>query len=198
MERARAIESILRAVRANDLVLTTTGMISREVFARGDRPGNFYMLGSMGLLSSLGLGLVLTVPDRRVFVLESDGSALMSLGTLPLIAVESPPNLVHVVLDNEAYESTGGQPSISAGVSLADVGRSCGYKRVAHVSDVDALDGALGKGAGGVAGPHLIVVKCSIAPVEGIPRVSLSPVEIRDRFKRCVIGALPAASKRRA
>ena len=197
MDRVRAIGSILRAVRADDLVLSTTGMISREVFAGGDRPGNFYMLGSMGLLSSFGLGLALTVPDRRVFVLEGDGSALMSLGTLALIAVESPLNLVHVVLDNEAYESTGGQPSISAGVSLAEVGRSCGYKRVTQVSDVDALDGALANGTGGVAGPHLIIVKCSIAPVEGIRRVSISPVEIRDRFKRCVIGAMPAASKGR-
>ena len=190
IERVRAIESILRTVRGDDFVLSTTGMISREVFARGDRPGNFYMLGSMGLLSSFGLGLALTVPSRKVFILEGDGSALMSLGTLPLIAVESPPNLVHVVLDNEGYESTGGQPSISAGVSLADVGRSSGYKNVARVSGVDELDAALAKSTRGVAGPHLIVVKCSLAPLEGIPRVSVSPVEIRDRFKSCVIDAL--------
>ena len=185
--RVRAIETIMSAVGTDDLVLSTTGMISREVFATADRPGNFYMLGSMGLLSSFGLGLAAMVSGRRVFVLEGDGSALMSLGTLPLIAVESPSNLVHVILDNEAYESTGGQPSISAEVSLADIGRSCGYRRVAEVSDAEGIGAAMAECADG-GGPYLIVVKCSIAPVEGIPRVSLSPVEIRDRFKACLGG----------
>ena len=111
--RYRAIEKILAHVRPADLVLSTTGMISREVFFTEDRPGNFYMIGSMGLLSSFGLGLALMVPEQRVFVLEGDGSALMSLGALPLIAGENPSNLVHFILDNESYESTGGQPTIS-------------------------------------------------------------------------------------
>ena len=183
--RANAIEAIMATVADDDLVVSTTGMISREVFATADRPGNFYMLGSMGLLSSFGLGLALMAPRQRVVVLEGDGSALMNLGALPLIASESPPNLTHVILDNEAYESTGGQPSISARVSLAAIGRSCGYGRVAEASDAEGLSRALAECAG-AGGPHLIVVKCSIAPVEGIPRVSLSPVEIRDRFRRCV------------
>ena len=124
IDRYRAIEKILERREPGDLVLSTTGMISREVFVIDDQPENFYMLGSMGLLSSLGLGLTLLMPERRVFVLEGDGSTLMSLGTLPLIAVEGPPNLVHVILDNEAYESTGSQPSISSEVDLAQVAKS--------------------------------------------------------------------------
>ncbi|PON13188.1 hypothetical protein C2W62_35680 [Candidatus Entotheonella serta] len=84
--RYEAIEAILTHVDTADMVLSTTGMISREVFTTEDRPGNFYMLGSMGLLSSLGLGLAVLAPQRRVWVLDGDGSALMSLGTLPLIA----------------------------------------------------------------------------------------------------------------
>ncbi len=101
--RYEAIEKILEHVQADDLILSTTGMISREVFMTDDRPGNFYMIGSMGLLSSFGLGLALLTPGQRAFVLEGDGSALMSLGTLPLIAAERPGNLVHIILDNEAY-----------------------------------------------------------------------------------------------
>ncbi|GIT69957.1 MAG: hypothetical protein Ct9H300mP27_10610 [Chloroflexota bacterium] len=77
-------------------MITTTGMISREVFDIHDRTNNFYMLGSMGLLSSFGLGLAITFPDKRIWILEGDGSALMSLGTLPLIASESPKNIVHL------------------------------------------------------------------------------------------------------
>ena len=103
IDRITAIETILNRVKDGDLVLSTTGMISREVFVTDDRPGNFYMIGSMGLLSSFGLGLALMSPQQRVRVIEGDGSALMSLGNMPLIATERPGNLVHLILDNEAY-----------------------------------------------------------------------------------------------
>ena len=185
IDRYRAIEKILAHVRPSDLVLSTTGMISREVFSTVDRPGNFYMIGSMGLLSSFGLGLALMASEQRVFVLEGDGSALMSLGTLPLIASESPSNLVHFILDNESYESTGGQPTISSKVDLAEVAKSCGYRQVARVDGIAGLEGAL-LGVDGTLGPHMVLVKAGIAPVEGIPRVSLPPTEIRDRFRSSV------------
>ena len=185
ISRYEAIEKILEQVGAGDLVLSTTGMISREVFVTTDRPENFYMIGSMGLLSSFGLGLALLVPGRRVFVLEGDGSALMSLGTLALIASEKPAGLMHIILDNEAYESTGAQPSISSKVDLADVGTSCGYSHVARVEDLEGLQGALSECAS-LQGPHLILVKAGIAPVKGIPRVSHSPTDIRDRFRSSI------------
>lgn len=185
IDRYKAIEKILAHVQPSDLVLSTTGMISREVFSTADRPGNFYMIGSMGLLSSFGLGLAMMAPEQRVFVVEGDGSALMSLGTLPLIASESPTNLVHLILDNESYESTGGQPTISSKVDLDEVAKSCGYNHVLRVDDIEGLEGALA-GIGDKPGPHLVLVKAGIAPVEGIPRVTIPPAEIRDRFKSSV------------
>lgn len=181
MARYEAIERILAHVDTADLLLSTTGMISREVFTTNDRPGNFYMLGSMGLLSSLGLGLALLAPNRRIWVLDGDGSTLMSLGTLPLIATTCPPNLIHIILDNESYESTGGQPAISATVDLAAVGKSCGYRHVERVSTQDELERGL-LACTPDAGPRLLLVKVAIAPVEGIPRVSHAPTDIRDRF----------------
>ena len=185
IERYLAVQKIFQHVRDQDLVLTTTGMISREAFVTNDRTGNFYMLGSMGLLSSLGLGLALLRPERRVWVLEGDGSALMSMGTLALIPTESPRNLVHIILDNQSYESTGGQPSISSAVDLAAVAQSCGYPSVEKVTDPESLEDALSSCRAG-SGPHLVLVKASIAPVPGIPRVSHTPAEIRDRFRGCV------------
>ncbi len=182
IDRYIAIQAILRVVQANDLVLSTTGMISREVFVTDDRPANFYMIGSMGLLASFGLGLALQSPGQRVYVLEGDGSALMSLGTMPLIATEQPQNLVHIILDNESYESTGAQPSISSKVDLAEIGKSCGYAHVVRVEDVETLEGALQDNES-APGPHLILAKVGIAPVKDIPRVSHTPTEIRDRFK---------------
>ena len=180
--RYRAIETILLSTSAGDLLVSTTGMISREVFATDDRPGNFYMLGSMGLLSSFGLGLALLTPSRRVLVLEGDGSALMNLGALPLIATEHPGNLVHVILDNEAYESTGAQPSLASSVNLTDVAESCGYARVCRVDDAEDLAQTL-RECTLDNGPSLLHVKVAIVPVEGIPRVSHVPSDIRDRFR---------------
>ena len=182
IDRYEAIERVLGHVGEKDLLVSTTGMISREVFATDDRQGNFYMIGSMGLASSLALGLALLRPQRPVFVLEGDGSAMMSLGTLPLIGAEAPRNLVHVILDNEAYETTGSQPSISSAVSLAGIGKASGYSTIQQAEDRHQLDEAL-LALGRKPGPHLIVVKVGIAPVDGISRVSHTPEEIRDRFR---------------
>ena len=185
IDRYLAVQKILAHVEPTDLVLSTTGMISREVHLAGDRPANFYMIGSMGLLSSFGLGLAILVPEQRIFILDGDGSALMSLGTLPLIAAEGPSNLVHFILDNESYESTGGQPSISSTFDLDRVGDSCGYRQTARVDYIDELETVLSQCLVN-SGPHLILIKAGIAPVDGIPRVSLTPTEIRDRFRNSV------------
>ena len=180
--RYQAIERILSHIQASDLVVSTTGMISRELFTLDDRPGNFYMIGSMGLASAMGLGLAIQAPHKRVFILEGDGSALMSLGTLPLIASEAPSNLAHIILDNEAYESTGGQPSISSRFDLAETAASAGYPWTRRVEDIEELESALTE-AKNNSRLSLILVKCGIAPIEGIPRVSHTPEEIRDRFR---------------
>jgi thiamine pyrophosphate-dependent acetolactate synthase large subunit-like protein len=183
--RYLAIEKILSHLREGDLVVSTTGMISRELFTLDDRPGNFYMIGSMGLASAMGLGLAIQTPNKRVIVLEGDGSALMSLGTLPLIASERPSNLIHIILDNEAYESTGGQPSISSQFDLADMARSAGYPWVRRVEDPEGLDSALIE-VNAIRQLSLVLVKAGIAPIEGVPRVSHTPEQIRDRFKGAV------------
>ena len=182
IDRYKAIQAILAKVTPEDIVLSTTGMISRAAFVIEDRPGTFYMLGSMGLLSSFGLGLALLSPEKNVYILEGDGSALMSLGTLPLIATEPPGNLFHVILDNEAYESTGAQPSITSTVDLDEIAKSSGYPHVVKAENLEALDIALSE-CDANPGPHLILVKAGVAPIDGIPRLPHLPTEIRDRFK---------------
>ncbi len=181
----QAIEQILSHVQNGDLLVSTTGMISRELFILDDRPRNFYMIGSMGLASAMGLGLAIQAPNKRVFVLEGDGSAMMSLGTLPLIASEAPPNMVHIILDNEAYESTGGQTSISSKFDLAETAAAAGYPWTRRVEDIEELESALSE-AKHSNQLSLILIKCGIAPIEGIPRVSHTPEEIRDRFREAV------------
>jgi thiamine pyrophosphate-dependent acetolactate synthase large subunit-like protein len=183
MTRYEALQSILTPLPDDDVALFTTGMISREAFNIRDRPENFYMIGSMGLLTSLGLGLALQWPSRRIWVIEGDGSALMSLGTLPLIAACRPNNLIHVVLDNETYESTGAQPTISATVDLAALAQAAGYARVWRVSDRVGLANAL---QGAIDGKTLgfILAKVTGRAAETLGRVSPTPEQLTQRLSQ--------------
>ena len=184
MERYEALEIILEQASETDLILSTTGMTTRELSAIQDRPGNFYMLGSMGLLSSLGLGLAIEVPGSSVFILEGDGSALMNLGILPLVGSEAPRNLTHIVLDNGAYESTGGQPTISSSASIADIARTAGYPVVHAVEDRASLTHALTTSRV-QDGPRMILIKIE-ASHRDVPRVAMLPTEITQRFREHV------------
>jgi len=182
IKRSDAILKIVESVDKNDVVVSTTGMISRELFHTADRPANFYMLGSMGLASSLGLGLCLQNPMKKVFILEGDGSALMSLGTIPLIGVSSPNNLTHIILDNQCYESTGGQPSISSDVDISELALAGGYHVSERIHSIEELDHALYE-YHNVVGPILLLIECSQESSSGIPRVTHTPIEIRDMFR---------------
>jgi thiamine pyrophosphate-dependent acetolactate synthase large subunit-like protein len=183
MTRYEALQSLLTRIPDEDVALFTTGMISREAFNIRDRPENFYMIGSMGLLTSLGLGLALQWPSRRIWVIEGDGSALMSLGTFPLIATCRPNNLIHVVLDNETYESTGAQPTISATVDLAALAQAAGYARVWRVSDHVGLANAL---QGAIDGEALsfILAKVTGRAADTLGRVSLTPEQLTQRLSQ--------------
>lgn len=129
MRRLEAIRQ-LSARWTDELVVATTGMISRELFVVRDRPENFYMCGSMGCALGIGLGVALSQPRRRVVVLDGDGAALMSLGSLALARHLRLGNLEHIILDNGTYASTGDQPTCSAAVDFADIGLKV---RVIHV-----------------------------------------------------------------
>jgi phosphonopyruvate decarboxylase len=194
MNREEAISAVLGAVPNSAFLVTTTGLISREVFAQRDRDRNLYLLGSMGLASSIGLGLALLRPSTHVVVLEGDGSALMSLGVLPSIAAERPRRFTHVILDNEAYESTGSQPSISGRFDLSAVGTTAGYASSLAATDADSFADAI-REASSQTGPFLVVAKVALDPsLRTPPRVSLSPVAIRDRFRQAFSNASADAS----
>jgi len=112
MKRIEAIEEIMNEIEEDEIVITTTGMISREVYMVKDRPLNFYMLGSMGCALAIGLGIAIN-SNYKVTVISGDAAVLMSLGTLALHKKLNPKNLRHYILDNESHSSTGGQPTCS-------------------------------------------------------------------------------------
>lgn len=187
MRITRALKTIMEMVRG-ELVVAANGRISREAFTLRDRPENFYMIGSMGLASSIALGLALSQPKRKVVVLDGDGNVLMNLGVLPQIGALLPPNLLHIVLDNEVYGSTGNQRTISSAVGLEKIARSSGYLVVKKITEEKSLRPTLRQYLK-ARGPVFLLAKVE-AEVEpkGIKRVMHSPVEIRNRFMKSIGG----------
>jgi sulfopyruvate decarboxylase subunit beta len=185
MLRIEAIFLAAKAAAAQDaLLVCNIGYPSRELFSVKDRPENFYMLGSMGLASSIGLGLALARPERKVMVLDGDGSVLMNLGTLATIANYAPENYLLVILDNCCYGSTGSQPTCThLGTDLFALAKAAGVKDVKKVDkDEDLLGALLGRG---------VVIAKVDAGNANVPIIGLSPQQIIERFSRC---ARPAPS----
>jgi phosphonopyruvate decarboxylase len=178
--RSEVLRVIQNTMRSTDAVIATTGFTGRALYALEDRPNQFYMVGSMGCASSVGLGLALSQPQRRVVVLDGDGAALMRMGALATIGYERPANLIHVLLDNEIHESTGGQATVSHSVDLAAVAQACGYPRVVHAASLDELAAA----AHG-AGNELTFVHVKTRPGEekNLPRPTIKPWQVAERFR---------------
>ena len=169
-----------------DLVISTTGIISRELFHICDRPQNFYMQGSMGTAAALGLGIALSRPKRQISILDGDGSLLMRLGSLATIGYYQPSNYLHVVLDNESYASTGWQPSVSPAVSFSDLAIASGYRNAVTVYDAESLIDYWQQLHDEV-GPSLLHVKISKDRIKAMPsRPALTPKEIANRFRQNV------------
>ena len=166
----------------DELVVVCNGMIGREAFTAKDREANFYMIGSMGLALSIGLGVALAQPKKRVLVLDGDGNVLMSTGVLASAAAAGATNLVHVVLDNEAHGSTGDQATISSKVRLEAIAKACGYRWAERVP-AERLQGELPAFLAR-QGPAMLLVKVEKGNLHGIARVIHEPPEIARRFAR--------------
>lgn len=176
-----AIKKLITLVN-DEYVVCANGFISRDTFNAKDRPRNFYMLGSMGQASSIGLGFAMVRPDKKVVVFDGDGNLLMNLGILTMISKIKPRNLVHVVLDNECYDSTGGQPTISSHIDLARVAEGCGIKNIIRKESGEDIESAF-RDCLQKEGPSFILIKVERDPKERVPRVNIAPPEIVERFR---------------
>jgi thiamine pyrophosphate-dependent acetolactate synthase large subunit-like protein len=171
-------------------IVASLGHPAYDLYAAADRPSSFYTWGSMGLASSVGLGLAISRPDLRVFVVDGDGSLLMNLGSLATIGWTAPPNLVLIVWDNEEYATTGGQRSATAfGADLAAAARAMRIERSTVVRDGAGLRGAIAAAAA-APGPVVIVAKVTESAPSGKP--PLDCVFIKQRFMAAIANPEPA------
>ena len=180
MIRKAAISIAVKKI-GNNPIISANGFISRDLFEVCDKNSNFYMIGSMGLASSIGLGVALKNPRKSVFIFDGDGNILMNLGSLTTIASQKPKNLIHIVFDNSVHESTGGQPTNSNFVNIEKIAKACNYNHTFMVRTENNLLKILDK-IKKLKGPIMILVKIQQSKGKKSKRVNILPVDIKERF----------------
>ncbi len=162
------------------VVLGTTGFTGRELYALDDRPNQLYMVGSMGCVTALALGLALARPDLTVVAIDGDGAALMRLSLFATLGAYGPSNLIHVLLDNAVHDSTGGQATVSAGVSFARIAAACGYPLALESADLQVLDEVFAASTGD--GPRFVRLLTRPGAPADLPRPTATPEQVRARL----------------
>jgi phosphonopyruvate decarboxylase len=169
-----------------DVLLATTGYSGRELYALEDRDNQFYMVGSMGCASSIGLGIALVKPLKRVIVIDGDGAILMRLGALATIGYERPANLLHILLDNQCHESTGGQSTVSHSIDFCGIAAACGYEKIARATTPQEVQAFIES-----ASEQLSFLHVQIKPgvPDKLPRPKITPPEVAQRLRQFIQGA---------
>ena len=174
---------MLAPVISDQLVVCNIGLPSQELHMIDDQPSNFYMLGTMGLASSIGLGVALA-QEKKVIAIDGDGSVLTNLGTLPTIANNVADNFILLIIDNGSYGSTGDQPTYAGKkTSLAEVARACGCDKVIECAAEETAE--VMKEALASDQMTIIVCKCESGNIP-VKVITMDPVTIRDRFMTTV------------
>lgn len=184
LSREEAIQKVAASLSAKDVIVSTTGMISRELFEYRTAQGqgherDFLTVGSMGHASQIALGIALEKTDRRVWCFDGDGAALMHLGSVAIIADKAPENFVHVIFNNGAHDSVGGQPTVGLKVNLAGIAKAAGYKDAVSVTTAEDLGPAL-KVLKTMRGPVLLEVRVHRGNRKDLGRPTTTPIQNRD------------------
>jgi sulfopyruvate decarboxylase subunit beta len=183
MRRYEALREIMTAI-TDEPIICNLGHPAQELFALQDRPQNFYMLGSMGLATSIGHGLALC-QNRKVVVIEGDAAVTMNLGGFATIGHTRPKNLVQIIIDNGANGSTGFQPSFTAErLRLDEVARASGIERVKVVMIQKDIAPAVRDALSAQEGPSVILIRTDVGMPNEISVIPLRAVEIKARFMR--------------
>ena len=191
MRREEIIRRII-AVSGDDPIVSTTGKASRELFELREAAGegherDFLTVGSMGHSSSIALGIALQRPEKKVWIIDGDGAALMHMGALAVLGAIKPRNVVHIIINNGAHESVGGQPTAASRIDLAAIARGCGYPNAVSVDSFGELDRAL-REAKEKSELTLIEAKCAIGARSDLGRPTTTARENMQNFMSSLQG----------
>jgi len=184
MTREEAIQAVVAALGEKDCIVSTTGMISRELFEyraamNQGHERDFLTVGSMGHASQIALGIAMAKTDRKVWCFDGDGAAIMHMGSMAIVANKAPKNYVHIVFNNGAHDSVGGQPTVGLKIDLPAVAKAVGYKATYTVDSKDALNVILSE-AKNLEGPILIEVKVKKGNRKDLGRPTTTPIQNKE------------------
>jgi phosphonopyruvate decarboxylase len=185
--REEAINKVIEASEENDLFISTTGMASRELFeirVKNNQPHDrdFLTVGSMGHASMIALGIAQNT-DKHVFCIDGDGACLMHLGNLTSIGQSGAINLIHILLNNSAHDSVGGQPTVAGQVDLTLIAKACGYASVGSISEIEKI-GSYIMQLKHHPGPHLLEVKIKKGSRAALGRPTSTPRENKEALMK--------------
>ena len=185
MIREDIIKHIIK-VSGTDPIVSTTGKASRELFeareANNEGHGyDFLTVGSMGHTSSIAMGVALNSPDKKLWCIDGDGSAIMHMGSLAVLAKHNPENMVYILINNEAHETVGGLPTVASNVDWKKLAEAVGFKRVASVDNFDDLDKEL-NAAKNANQLSFIEVKCALGARDDLGRPTTTAVQNKEAF----------------
>ena len=184
MSREDAIQTVAAALGEKDVIVSTTGMISRELFeyraAKGQgHERDFLTVGSMGHASQIALGIAMAKPDRKVWCFDGDGATIMHMGSMAIVANKAPNNYIHVVFNNGAHDSVGGQPTVGLKIDLPAISKAVGYKAAYSVETKEYLTELLGK-VKDQEGPVLLEVKVKKGNRKDLGRPTTTPIQNKE------------------
>ncbi len=188
LKREEAIKKIVSYLDQSDVIVSTTGKTSRELFEIREANGqphftDFLTVGSMGHTSQIALGIALQKPDRKVVCIDGDGAVLMHMGGMAIIGSQQPDNYLHIVINNGAHESVGGQPTVGFSVDLPAIAKACNYKSAVRVKTADELEQALKNIKPGTS-PALIEVLVKVGSRADLGRPTIKPVDNKKNFMK--------------
>jgi len=188
MSREEAIRTVAVALGGKDAIVSTTGMISRELFEyrttmNQGHERDFLTVGSMGHASQIALGIAMAKPDRKVWCFDGDGAAIMHMGSMAIVANKAPKNYVHVVFNNGAHDSVGGQPTVGLKINLPAVAKAVGYKAAISVASKEELEkelSTLNSQLSTLGGPVLLEVKVKKGNRKDLGRPTTTPIQNKE------------------
>jgi len=183
--RTPVLEVIQSVLGPEVAVIATTGKTGRELYEVGDLKNQFYMVGSMGCALAFGFGIAISKPALKVVVIDGDGALLMRTGSMATVGAYKPKNLLHILIDNEAHDSTGGQGTVTGGISFGVIAKGFGYEQVYSTDKLDTFREILDE-TKNLAAATFIHLKTQKGSPEKLGRPKVTPAEVSVRFSQFI------------
>ncbi|MFA6236722.1 MAG: phosphonopyruvate decarboxylase [Bacteriovorax sp.] len=184
--RTPVLEVIQRHLGSDVAVVATTGKTGRELYEVGDHANQFYMVGSMGCALAFGFGIAMCKPSLKVVVIDGDGALLMRTGSMATVGAYRPKNLIHILIDNEVHDSTGGQGTVTGGVSFGAVAAGFGYPKIYTTDSISRFSSIADELKTSADGPTFVHLKTKKGSPEKLGRPKVTPAEVSVRFTQFV------------